>query len=409
MAVAAWTISIRLVTNSGNSLAFSRLGNQVGQTTQKVSKLNQTLADLRTVGLGALVAVGLAAGETFTTGVKGAAALQDAMVNTAISTGRLGKTFGDTMRNMSSFHTLALKMSMSTAQSVDQSMGLLGIMAASGIKPQDLPKLAMPIAKYADVQYLGKDHVPFEDSVRLAAKLSHDLQVFDPATMTSVLNHLYKMGASSPDSIARIFTQVRYFASKGMSAGLSRDTILDLGAWLDRMGLGQGRGGSGVNMLIKNLQAPTGNVKMSNLEALGIYDSSGSSRFVNSRTGAVDLMGLISYVQQQGAAWKTAGRGAAFNRHLARGFDTNAANVLQTLATPGGIEQLNRLRAQQKNMPSLGPAQAQLMGTLNNQTKLLTSNFHSLATEIGMQSASRNDKIRSRACRCNRKTRAVDA
>ncbi|HZT12247.1 MAG TPA: phage tail tape measure protein, partial [Candidatus Baltobacteraceae bacterium] len=196
-------------------------------------------------------------------------------------------------------------------------------------------------------------------------------------------NHLYKMVYSSPDSVARIFTQMRYFAPKAISSGISRDDILDLGAWLDRMGLGQGRGGSGLNMLIKNLQAPAGKVKMSNLEALGVYGSDGSSRFVNARTGAVDLMGLMTYIAAQSQTWKTAGRGAEFNRHIARGFDTNAANVLQTLATMGGMEQLRRIKAQQAKMPSLEAAQAQLMGTLNNQTKLLISNFHSLATEIG--------------------------
>src|SRR5580704_5936104 len=134
--VSVWTVRIGLLTNSN----FGNVANGIIRNSAKINAATKTtkqnvnaLGDAVGVGLKRSFDVaGLAALAFTAIAVKGAANLQDSMVQAAIATGNVGKTIDATMDRMQPFHRLALKMSMSTAQSVSDSMNLLSVMASSG-------------------------------------------------------------------------------------------------------------------------------------------------------------------------------------------------------------------------------------------------------------------------------------
>lgn len=385
----AWLVNIALRTTSN----FPQVANGIVKNSQAINAATAaTQKNINSLGtsIGKTLKMsfdiaGVAALAFTAIGVKGAANLQDAMLQTAIATGNVGKTLDATMAKMQPFHQLALKMSMSTAQSVTDSMSLLSVMASSGIPANQLAKVAMPIAQYADIQYLDpRWHTPFQQSATMAVKLAHDLQLFEPAQLTAGLNKMYKVGEASPDNIAKLQTQIKYFAATALkdlpstSVTPAWSGIIDMAALLDRMSLAQGRGGTGINMFMRNVVAPSGK-KMANAQ-----DLLGVSAYHDEATGAIDFFGLLKHLNDDYQAAKQSKTVGDFQREFANAFSTNAGQVIGTLATPGALEQMRRIKYAQDHMPSLQEAQVVLMESLNNQTKLLYTNFKTLATEIGL-------------------------
>jgi TP901 family phage tail tape measure protein len=326
---------------------------------------------------------GLVAAFAAYSGIKGAGDLQALQAQLGVA--------GLPKNRMGEMHALALKMSSATAQSEGDSLALLKVMTTAGapiakLHGKALQDYAMATARFADVNYLqtGSKHMEFEQSATMLAGLSHDLQIYDPKRQNKFADLLYRAGFQSAHGGEQMGTQMRYYAARAKSAGLSDEDIVNTYPLLDRFGLGTGRGGSGFNMLLKNLQDPRGAKKYKALKEMGVYDSAGNNRFIDKATGNVDMYGPHGFLQYV-ANWREKmgmdKKGALANQLVSRGFDTNAANVVDMLGSKGGIEQHRRIVDAEKRMPSLEQAQIQLMSGLNNQTKLLTSNFQNLTTE----------------------------
>lgn len=335
-------------------------------------------ADAGGSGSGALgvAAVGAVAGSALLEGIRSAGDLQQIGAQLSVAGGR--------GVDPKQFTGLAMQMSMTTAQSVSDSLNLLKVLATNGIPVGKLSTLAMPIARYADVNYLatGSKHVAFEDSANIASGLAHDLQIYDPARMGRFLQTLYRASYQSGHGPHQMATQMRYYAARAKSSGMSDDDIVNLYPLMDRFGLGAGRGGSGINMLLKNLQDPRGKKKYRALREMGIYDKAGHSQFIDEASGKVNFNGFLAYVAEWREKQHLNKKGALANRLISRGFDTNAANVLENIGTRGGMEQQRRIREAEKRMPTLQQAQERLMAGLNSQTRQLTSNFATLMNRI---------------------------
>ena len=406
----AWTVGIRMIATSNFGLVASNIARQSALAEKSIGGLDKKMGGLTATGeiaSKALTGVGLASAAAFAIGIKGAADFQTATIQTAMALGRQGKTLEKTMSNMKDFRAVALSMSDMSGQSIIDSMGLLGVMAGpGGITASKLlhggkfeGSLAKSITQYADVQRFGKDKVPFESSVKTATTLAHDLQWFTPEQMQHGLDSLNRASIVSTHGVQMLATQIRTFAPAARKAQMTPDDTVLLGTWLDRMGLGTGRGGTGVNMFLKNLVAPRGKVKAANMYNLGIYDDvkATKSPFINPHTGAQNVIGAIEYLAKLDTQTRHGGamihgrkvEGQAFDQFFARAFDTNAANVSGTLGTHGGLAQLARLRAQMKGLPGLQDQQTTLMQGLNEETMRLTSSFKSLLTVLEGQNAVR--------------------
>lgn len=417
---AAWQVFINLITRSNFGLVSANMARQSAATAnavqrdnQKMSQsMNNTASVVRGGLLKAMDAVGVASAVAFATGIKGAADMQDAM-------NQLSVTLGRPVAQLGAFQAAAVSMSKVTAQSVSSSLNILRQMANLGIPEKSIIPLSRPMSLFADVAYLGRFKTPFEDSVAAAVRIAHDMGIYEEAPMRKVLTTLAKASQVSGHSIPESLSQIKYFAPGFHQAGVAPDDIINLYALLDRMGYGAGRGGTGLNMIMKNLVSPRGQTKFAAMQAMGIYspdDSlftarkghktamdvlqkaglSDTSRFIDERTGNVDFIGFLDYIAKWRDAQKLGGQGAFARRLVARGFDTNAAQVLDAIGTKRGMELFRSIRSQEAKMPNLQDMQAQLMDSLNNQTKRLTSNFATLSSLLEQRNVKRLQNMVSR-------------
>ncbi len=330
-------------------------------------------------GMGAGTIGGLVALATTAVGVRGASTQQDAETQTGIAMGRSNQFIAQTLR------PIALRMSQVTAQSITDSTDLLRVMATSGLNdPKEMAALAIPIAKFADTQFLkpGSQSVPFSDSAKLAVGLAHQLGARTAKQLNPILDTLFRISNDMPDSLKTAATQLKYYAPQFRNAGVSSSEILQLQATAGRMGLSGGRSGTGFRALLSSMQRPSNGPMEAAQRDVGILDTKGRNRFINERTGAFDVEGMFGFLNRQSDQARRQGRSADFNKNLQGISTSGAGSVLALFTSDAGRQQREAVR---KTLVRVGPmeaAQQRLMGTLSSQTKLLTSNFGTLATTI---------------------------
>jgi len=319
---------------------------------------------------------GLAALATLAIGTKQRANLQDSMIQTGLAMGE-GKVLPDgyVQKNLL---PIAMRMSMNTAQSVTDSMNLLRTMATSGLNnPRDMAQLAMPIAQFADTQFLGKNHVPFEQSAAQMAALSHMLNLRTAAQLAPFMNTEYKISNDMPDSLKTMQTQIKYFGSSFVQAGVAPEEVLKLAARADRLGYGSGKSGTGLNMILRNLRSPSSDKMYAAQQGLGLLDAHGNSRVID-QAGHFDPEALFAALNQTRHQFGK-GRGREYGQLLSGAFSTNASLIAGAFSSDTGIAQGKAVTATLARIPDLQTAQVRLMSSLNHQSQLLATNFATLS------------------------------
>jgi len=321
---------------------------------------------------------GLAALATLAIGTKQRANLQDSMIQTGLAMGRSDQWV------QANLLPTAMRMSMNTAQSVGDSMGLIRTMATSGINdPRDIQALSMPMARYADTQYLGKNHVPFDQSIASIAGVAHQLNLRTAGQLVPFLNTAYKISNDMPDSMKKAFTQIGYFGPGYAGSGVSPQEILKLQANADRLGYGSGKSGTGLNMLYRNLVNPTA-AQYRAQRSLGLLDAKGRPRAFDAQ-GNFDpesLFGQVNAAQHRQFALGRDGK-MAFGANLGAAFSANTGRIVGSFSSDSGLAQMRNVNATLARVPDLQTAQVRLMSSLNSQTKLLVTNFATLTAILG--------------------------
>jgi len=321
---------------------------------------------------------GLAALATLAIGTKQRANLQDSMIQTGLAMGRSDQWV------QANLLPTAMRMSMNTAQSVGDSMGLIRTMATSGINdPRDIQALSMPMARYADTQYLGKNHVPFDQSIASIAGVAHQLNLRTADQLNPFLNTAYKISNDMPDSMKKAFTQIGYFGPGYAGSGVSPQEILKLQANADRLGYGSGKSGTGLNMLYRNLVNPTA-AQYRAQRSLGLLDAKGRPRAFDAQ-GNFDpesLFGQVNAAQHRQFALGRNGK-MAFGANLGAAFSQNTGRIVGSFSSDSGLAQMRNVNATLARVPDLQTAQVRLMSSLNSQTKLLVTNFATLTAILG--------------------------
>jgi hypothetical protein len=335
---------------------------------------------------GAATVGGLASLAFVASGIRGASAMQNAELQTAIATGKMGPNYNATMRNMQPTVDMAYGMSAMTGGSVVDMMRVVQNMAASGFTPSQLTSLSKPIAQLTDVLHFGKDQMSFSNAATNAAGLAHDLRLFSTADAQAGFNRLAQLGYQSPHGTTQLITQTRRFAPmfERMLPGNTQqkaDQILQYTAWLDRMGTLQ-FGGTGLNMLATYLNHPKTNKQVAALDDLGLM-SGGRNLFRDDRTGTYNLPAALAQVATRyaGAMNTPGGRGRVNDDIFS--LSANASRILATLTTPDALVALRNIKTQQKGMPNLDQMQSQLMETPGHAFARFITNVQSLATTIG--------------------------
>ena len=399
----AWTVGIRMIATSNFGLIANGISREAARAEKSVGGLKRqvntigaggtgkaaagmnainagaTRAESRVAALKGTMAVadrsmqafGLVSAATFAIGIKGAADLQDSMAQTAIAMGR------STSFVESNFTGIATAMSMRTAQSVAQSMGILRTMATSGLNdPKELKSLAMPIAMYADTQYLLKG-TDFNQSAAIATKVAHGFGARTSAELTPILNSLFKISNDMPDSMSAMATQLKYYAPKFVEKGVSANEVLMLQATADRMGYGTGKSGTGFLQIYRNLLNPTTKHMARAQHALGIDGYS-----MIDKSGKFDPEKLFNRLNTLNNIYHNRGDGKAFDEMLNAAFTSNAGLIAGVISSNAGRAQYANVKQTMSRVKDMEPAQAQAMATLSKQTILLISTFKTLATFI---------------------------
>ena len=383
--LSAWTIGINLIARSNAGRVFGMMGAEaqaankqvhvlqkgINSTTNGISKIPGAAKAARY----ALDGLAIGAAVTMAIGIKGAANLQDAYAQTGVAMGRTSEWVKE------NFQDTAMAMSQSTAQSVTQSMSLLRVMATSGINdPAQMKALAMPIAQFADTQYLGKNHVAFDESAALAVKIAHQFGARTAKELKPILNSLFKISQDMPDSLKTAGTQLKYYAAKYTERGVSANEVLMLQATLDRLGYGGGKSGTGMYQIYRNLLSPNKkqSIAQDQLKLSGKDIISGDGTF-----HVENLLNKLNAQYEAARISRDPNAVKSYDQKLNLAFTSNAALIAGVLASHTGRAQYKNVGQTMNRVEDLQKAQVQLMGTLNNKTKLLATNFQSLATMLG--------------------------
>lgn len=328
--------------------------------------------------------------------VHGAADLQSALVNiqnATVNKNKNGTYSQTTSAQMDQLRDVAFQISGATAQSVTDSAKIMAVMASSGINdPQKLRDIALPMAKFADVQFLGPHHESFEEATKQGIQLAHLYGRYSGAPLKHMLDAVTKVSFMMPDNLSRYVTQAGYYMPAFRRLGVDDDQSIIAGAFMDRMGLGRGKGGTGLQNFIMNQMQALALTKHSQkgkkaaLEGLGLLNSDGSSKFY--KNGHFDVFGSLEAIDKAIKARTDGLKGHALD--LAKGkavTDIQSAlgitgGRIGFLGTKENIDQLHDMIAQFKAMPGVDQAQNRDMDTLNGQMQLFKSNFGSLLTEL---------------------------
>jgi len=184
------------------------------------------------------------------------------------------------------------------------------------------------------------------------------------------------MSQDMPDSLKDAGTQLKYYAPKYAEKGVSQQEILMLQATADRLGYGQGKSGTGFLQIYRNLLDPSTKKMAYFQDQLGI-----SGTYIN-KQGVFDPEGLFNHLHTLYAQALKQGKGREFDEALNSSFSSNAGLIAGVMSSNAGRTQYENVKQTMARVHDLPLAQAQLMATLNHQTQLLTSNFHTLVTMI---------------------------
>ena len=382
---AAWTVGINLITRSNFGMVAGNIARQSAVANGQVTALSRRMNGLKQSGAiatNAMIGVGVAAGAAFAVGVRGAAELQDSIAQLAVSTGRTTQSIDK------QFTGVAMSMSRSTAQTISQSMKLVQVMSTSIKDQHQLEQIAMPIALFADTQFLGPHKIPFEESAKEASRLAHMFNAYTAKQMDPVLDMLYRTSYSTPDKIGAITTQLGYFGHDMYSAMVKNNAtpekqkhaaqeILSL-ATLGDIAIGHGKWGAGLDRILTDIAAPTKPHRAGQI-ALGLRDAQGklTSDVVNKdgEYTPVEMLKFLSKRLENVAPLDV-------RTMLSHAFGVNSTRTISQMISPRMIRLFEQLQQAQARMVPLQQAQHDLMQTLNHQTVLLFSNFGTLAAML---------------------------
>lgn len=311
---------------------------------------------------------------------------------------------GANTRQMESIKQSAYDLSAATAQSVVQSAQVIGVMASSGINNanQLTPKFIDTVGKFADMQYLksgGK--VSFDEATKQAIQLAHLYHAYKPSEISPVLEQVNKLSFMMPDNLNRYLTQSSYYAPLFQRFGVPQEETLTLGAFLDRMGMGRGKGGTSLQNFLTGMTKPAeltghrGAGRVQALEALGIYNhgtpNAGVFHADAKGDSVIDIFKALRVINEkmQRDLEGLHGNDRARKEREDIGLYQKAFGIQGArfgyLGDTKGLEQLFAMTNQLTKMPSISRAQGSFMQNLEGRSQQATSNFQSLMTEIGWQ------------------------
>ena len=399
----SWLISVMMRFASNGARVMNEIDSAVGGANSRVDahtrKVNEATAawerfNLATVKAGTMFAGGiaLAGGAAILYGINQAAKLELAMKGVYAATGSLHDA-GMQKR----LFNMVVSTSGITAQSATTIANEAYMLASGGLNDPRFLLSAFPqIAKAADVLWLSTMGTPKAVNPVEAAsdmlKLSHLFGDYQGKPLHDAVDAMVRLQMVQPDALKKVVTQAKYFVPTAIAAGvdlhnLPQSDLLALMASGGQLGLMSGKMGTGLARYIQYMEkapmmtAHLSAVQRAGFETLGIFDSQGRNKFIDSQ-GNLELGKSIHYLGDKFDSMVKAGQRPEFLAALFGAFLQQGGQFVSTMLLP-------QVRAQRaRNILAMGriappgtaveTLQDEYMHTTIGAWKYFTTNFQNI-------------------------------
>jgi len=260
--------------------------------------------------------------------------------------------------------------------------GIMQAMATSGLTKQAVlnPDLLQEYVNFADVQKLQKgENAP--DVTADAVKMAHQYQLYSGAQVSPFLNQLNAALMHTHDTASEFATTFKYVATTGKVMGMSFQDALATTAWLSRMGLGSGRGGTNFqDFLTRSIYGSSGKKADESMIAAGFVHN-GHSVFENAQGAFVGIPESVKIMQDFSKRFR--GDANVMVPLLKNIFGLQGERVAMIMASPGAAGLYTGVQQQMRTSPTVNQMQAAQNATWGGQTKQLVSTLHDIFTAFG--------------------------
>ena len=314
-------------------------------------------------------------------GINQAAKFEQAMVSVRIATGATADEFDR-------FRRLVIGTSNVTAQSSVTIAGELAAAASAGLNNPARLRAAFPqLARAADVMWLGPKHLDPTESVTDLSKLSHLFAAYSGKPLHSMIDAATRLMYTQPETLSKLINQGKLFIPMALGAGVGMNSIFTEAMTMGQTGLLSGRGGAGLARYIQymvggaTLTSHLSKARRSALLDLGIFDSSGRNRFIDS-AGRFELEPSLQYLAQK----RMTMRPSDFIRDVFSAFLQQGGYYVSAVTRREVMAQrIQNTQAFNRIAPpgqAVETAWAQYMHTTIGAWRLFVTNFENLSTAV---------------------------
>ncbi len=277
---------------------------------------------------------------------------------------------------------LAQNVGIPTIFSAQDVGGIMQAMGTAGLNKQQVldPNILKEYVNFADVQaQIKKENAP--DVVSAAVKMAHQYQLYSSEEIKPFLNELNGALLHTNGTASEFATTFKYISQQAKIQGMSAQDTLDVTAWLDRMGLGNGRGGTNfADFLKRSIYHSSGKKADAAMVAAG-FVKDGHSVFEDAKGNFVGIPKAVQIMQDFA---KRFGNNANLMSPLLQSiFGTQGARVAQLMTTGGAADQYTNVRQQIAGTETVNQTQEGLNNTWQGKVKQLKTTLEDIKTTFG--------------------------
>jgi TP901 family phage tail tape measure protein len=343
---------------------------------QKLQKTQGTLAKVGLVGVG-VTGAGAAIAYGITKAAEQAAQFQTAIVGASAA-------MKLTNQEATKFSNMAMNLGIPTRFSAVETSQILNAMYTAGLTKQQVlnPAIAREYVNFADVQAYRKGENP-EDAVHSAIGMTHLYGIYSSSQITPFLNQLNAVLMNTHDSISQFATTFKYVAGTAKNMGMNSQDALAATAWLGRMGMGSGRGGTNLAdfMRLSVLGAGSKAATQAMYQAGLVKD--GHSVFTDAKGNFVGIPQSVQIMQDLYKRYH--GNMNELTPLIHTIWGVQGGRIAQLMMSPGAADQYKMVQNEMRNSGSIDTIQESYNKTLSGQTRQLKTTIEDIVTQFGLQ------------------------
>lgn len=355
----------------------TRMAEQMGLVGAQAEALQKKLAGFKNMAMvgGALTLVGVGMAKGLMSAANAAGELQMSLqgVKTALS---LNNDEYQKAINM------AQTVGIPTVFSANEVGAMMQTMATSGLNKQQVmdPAILKEYVNFADVQkQLKKENAT--DVVGSAVKMAHQYQLYSSAQIAPFLNELNGALLHSNSTASEFGTTFKYISNQARTMGMSSNDTLATTAWLDRMGLGSGRGGTNfATFLQRSIYHSSGKKADAAMQTAGFIQN-GHSVFEDAKGAFVGIPAAVKIMQDFGTRFH--GDASLMSPLLHDIFGTQGARVAMMMTSSGASEQYTNVQKQISGTENIDTTQEGLNNTWQGKLKQFQTTLQDIQQAFG--------------------------